>query len=534
MPLTPRLRSGPFRPGKPLDPRTLGGVRRGLTVVLVAFAVLVALRLDETPVGSLTDDAFYVAMARSLAAGHGPVVQAGPDAPAANPGLFPPGYPLMLAPLAFAQPHGLDLLKLVGVLASLAFVGLAWRLGRDDDSTHSVLILACVALNPWTVAWAGRITSDVPYAAIALAALLLGRGLVDGRAPSPRRYAAVVILAGLAMLTRTIGLAVLLAIVATLLGHRRWARAGVVLVGTAATQLVLLLPGWSAGVLWLGDGYRAQVLAHHAGPGARAAFMAHNLVGYAKELPVLMVPMFGRALDARLGAVAVWLQAAVAVALLALVAIGAVRRHRDAPDDATSPLLLWYAGFTLLALANFDGWPSGVQTRLLLPLLPALWWWALRGAPGAGVRAGLVIVALVACLGHNAWRVARPLEETSARAGHGFVDPGDGAAWIAANTAPGDVLMAQEPLARHVRLDHPVIALGEPGSNAPDLAQMEARAARYGARWLLLAPALEGTPRRLDATGARWKALLSGAGRTPAWEDPALAISVYRVHAGAE
>ncbi len=527
MPLNPRFRSSPFGPGRPLDPRTLGGVRRGLTVVLVAFAVLVALRLDETPIGSLTDDAYYVAMARSLAAGHGPVVQAGPDVPAANPGLFPPGYPLLLAPMAFAQPHGLDLLKLVGVLASLAFVGLAWRLGRHDDSTHSVLILACVALNPWLVAWAGRVTSDVSFAAIALGALLLGRGLVDGRAPSPRRYAAVIVLAGLAMLTRTIGLAVLLALVASLAGRRRWVRAGVVLAGTAATQLVLLLPGWSAGALWLGDGYRAQVLAHHAGFGARAAFMGHNLLGYAQELAVLMIPAFGGPLSARLGAAAVWLQGAVALALLVVIAVGAARRRQDDPDDATSPLLLWYAGFTLLALANFEGWPSGVQTRLLLPLLPALWWWALRGAPGPGARAVLVIAALLACLGHNAWRVARPLEEASAHAGHGFVDPGDGADWFAANTAPGDVVMAQEPLPRHVRLDRPVVALGE-----PDLARMQARAATHGARWLLLAPSLEGPPRRLDDEGERWHSLLAGAGWTPAWQDPALAISVYRLPPG--
>lgn len=529
MPLSPRFRTGPFGPGRPLDPRALGGVRRCLTLVLVAFAVLVALRLEETPVGSLTDDAYYIAMARSLAAGQGPVVQPGPDAPAANPGLFPPGYPLLLAPLAWAQPHGLDLYRLVGVLAALAFVGLAWRLGRRDDPAPSVLILTCVALNPWLVAWTGRITSDVAFAALALAALLLARALVDGRAPSPRRYAAVVILTGLAMLTRAVGLAVLLAVVASLLGRRRWARAGIVLAGTAATQLALLLPGWSAGAMWLGDGYRAQLLAHHAGFAARAAFMGRNLAGYAMELPVLMVPAFGAPLAARLGAAATWLQAATALALLAVVAVGAARRRRDDPDDATSPLLLWYAGFTLLALANFDGWPSGVQTRLLLPLLPALWWWALRGAPGRGARAALVIVALVACLGHNLWRVARPLEEASARAGHGFVDPGDGAAWFAANTAPGDVVMAQEPLARHVRLDRPVIALGE-----PDLARMRERAAQYGARWLLLAPALEGGPRRLDATGARWKDLLAGAGLAPAWEDPALAISVYRLPAAGD
>ena len=63
-------------------------------------------------------------------------------------------------------------------------------------------------------------------------------------------------------------------------------------------------------------------------------------------------------------------------------------------DEGRGRARLWllYLGFYGLALVNFDGWPSGVQARLLLPVLPLLYVLLLRGldaGPGAA-RAALV------------------------------------------------------------------------------------------------------------------------------------------------
>jgi hypothetical protein len=503
----------------------LSGARFRLAAIalLLAFAALTVLRRDETPVGSLTDDAYYIEMARSLAAGLGPVVEVGPDVPTGNPGLFPPGFPLLLSPLARAQPEALDALKLVPWLGALALLGLTWRLARDDDAATRLALLACLALNPWVVTWSVRVVSDLPFAALALGALLAARPLSRDRPLSIATMTAVILLTGAAMLVRSIGLAVLLAILATLARRRRWLRAGVLLTGVAVTQAVLWLPGWSAGAAWLSDGYRTQLMAHHRGFGERAAFMAGNLGGYLRELPVVMIPAFGQPLTARLGPAAAALQTMLAVMLLALLLRGAYHRLRDKADDS-SALLLWYLGFTTLALANFDGWPSGVQTRLLLPLLPLLWWLVLAAVPAGHRRRGLLAAALLACLAHNGWRVAHPLGAASAVAGRGFVDPGAGADWIADHTAATDIVIATDPLPRHVRLNRPVIALGD-----PDLARMTAHAARYGARWLLLAPAVHGPPGRLDETGERWREVLQSAGWTPAWSDSLRAVSLYRL-----
>lgn len=500
-----------------------GRLRLAAIVLLLAFAALAFLRRDETPIGSITDDAYYVEMARSLAAGLGPVVQVGPDVPANNPGLFPPGFPLLLSPLAHARPEALDALKLVPWLGALALLGLAWRLARDDDAATRLALLACIALNPWVVTWSVRVVSDLPFAALALGALLLTGRMSGNRPFSFATMAAVILLTGTAMLVRSIGLAVLLAILATLAQRRHWLRAGLLLTGIAATQAVLLLPGWSAGPAWLGDGYRAQLLAHHRGLGERAAFMANNLWGYLRELPVLMIPAFGQPLTAWLGPVAAALQTTLAIILVVLMARGAHHRLRDKSDDSLA-LLLWYLGFTTLALANFDGWPSGVQTRLLLPLLPLLWWLVLAAVPAGHLRRGIVVVTMVTCLAHNGWRVVHPLGAASVVAGRGFVDPGAGEEWIAANTAATDVVMAGDPLARHVRLNRPVIALGD-----PDFARMKARAVTFGARWLLLAPSVQGPPGRLDDAGERWGKVLQSEGWTPAWSDSLRAISIYRL-----
>ena len=80
--------------------------RTHLTIALVVLtsAVLVLLRLGSMPVGASTDDAYYVEMARSLAEGRGPVIHLHDETGSWPPDVFPPGFPLLLAPLAFGIP----------------------------------------------------------------------------------------------------------------------------------------------------------------------------------------------------------------------------------------------------------------------------------------------------------------------------------------------------------------------------------------------------------------------------------------------
>ncbi|MBM4132066.1 hypothetical protein FJ250_13755, partial [bacterium] len=201
----------------PLPPplRRLDAGRALTAAVVLAFALLVALRFDEAPVGAMTDDAIYVETARSLAEGLGPALNVGPDAPAADPGIFPPGFPLLLAPLALAFPASLAALKAVPLLAALLLLPLCRRLPAPDVGADAVAarvaLPALVLLNPWVVGWAGRVLSDLPYTALSLAALLLFEPWRRAPRPAAGSTLRLALLAASALLVRSVGLALLLA-----------------------------------------------------------------------------------------------------------------------------------------------------------------------------------------------------------------------------------------------------------------------------------------------------------------------------------
>ena len=534
----------------PLSPRfpRLDAPRAATVAVVAAFALLVSLRFDEAPVGAMTDDAVYVETARSLAEGRGPVLQVGPDAPAANPGIFPPGFPLLLAPLALARPDSLAALKAVPLLAGLLLLPLCRRLevpgiagGPDGEAVVARVVLpALVLLNPWVVGWAGRVLSDLPYTALSLAALLLFESWRRATRPAPGRTLLLALLAGLALLVRSVGLALLLAMALDLAAGRKWRHLLVLAVPLGLTQAVLLLPGWSSGGAFTAA-YQAQLLGHSDGPGARAAFVAANAAGYLRELPVALWPWFGAPLrrwgEAQgAGGLLAAAQYGAGAALLGLAAMGWRAQRRDPRTRDRSRLWLLYLGLLTLALLNFDGWPSGVQSRLLLPMMPLLYALVLGGVlalargrvPGRERRwlAAATALLLLGSLGHNAWRVVRPLRAAAGAGAEAWADPGAGAGWLRVHAGPDAVVMTTDPLARHVHLRLPAIGCGDT-LTAPALRR---RAARYGAGWLVVGPPGGALPGAADrARTVDTVARTEPGWFPPAWAEPGGSTRIYRL-----
>ena len=532
-------------------PRRFAAGLATMTVV-AAFALLVALRFDEAPVGAMTDDAVYVETARSLAEGRGPVLHVGPDAPAANPGIFPPGFPLLLAPLALAFPASLAALKAVPLLAALFLLPLCRRLpgagaadGADrDEGVVRAALPALVLLNPWLVAWATRVLSDLPFTALSLAALLLFEPWRAAPRPAPGRTLSLAALAGLALLVRSVGLALLLAMAIDLALGRRWRHLVALALPVAAMQALLLLPGWSGGAA-VTAAYHDQLLGHSGGPGARLAFVAAQAAGYLRELPVALWPWFGAPLrrwcEARgAGAALEAVQLATGALLLGLAALGWRAMRRDPRRRDRARLWLLYLALSALALLNFDGWPSGVQARLLLPLLPLLYALLLGGALALGRRraadrgrawlVGVTVLLLLGSLGHNAWRVARPLHAAGGGDSGAWADPGAGARWLRDRAVPGAVVMATDPLARHIHLRLPAIGCGD----TLTAAALQRRAAAYGARWLVAGTPGGGLPGAADRAGAVAAAVAAApASWAPAWAEAGGPTRIYRLEAGA-
>ncbi len=331
----------------------------------VAVAAVAGASLSRSLVGVFYDDGIYLALARSLAEGHGYRLLYLPGAPAAVH--YPFLYPLFLAALWKLDPSfpaNLALLKganaaLLGAFAALLVLYLdrrltqrTWRLALLVTAATTVLPLVIVA----TVLF-----SEPLFLVLLVAACWAGDA---ARTATERRRAWTLaalagVLAGAASLTRTLGVVVVAAVPLSLLLVRRPRAALVAGVAGAAC-----LAPW---LLWAGH-HRADVdPALLAGYGlysdllAQAGWATVSAAGVGDVLrplaAVALAPLHG------------WLRFFFGVPALALLAAGLVSLLRRAPALAWSlvgyfaVILVWpfgpdrflWAAWPLLAVLFFAG-----------------------------------------------------------------------------------------------------------------------------------------------------------------------------------
>ncbi len=474
--------------------------RIGLAIVVVTGAIFMILRFGEFPVGASMDDAYYIEMARSLTEGRGPVIHLNGMGPGWRPSIFPLGFPLLLSPLALLAPASVQIFKLLPMLAVAGLVPVCLLLARPTAVRRGLALTALVCLNPWTIGYSVKVFSDLPFAFVSLAAVLLFLDLADVPRPGRSRFAVLVIVSASAIMIRTIGLALPVAMAVYWLLHGRWRRALILSGGVAAALLPHALANREAGGGLITRGYLQQVFSGVGTLGSRVALMAENLIGYLKELPVVLVPVFGNPLEnlaARVGLGAVYgpLQLAVGIVLVGGIVWGLILAGRM--DRGRSRFLAIYLAVYGGVLLNFSGYPSGVQPRLLLPVLPLLILVLLEvldrpfGARRRHAFWPAVALLLSLSLLHNGYRTARPLYSTPDAAGKIVPDPGLGADWIRDNTGPEDLVMVRRPLRQHIHFLRPVVGYGTVGRK-----ELDRRIERFGVDYIFLGP---GEP---DATTA--------------------------------
>jgi hypothetical protein len=198
-------------------------------------------------VGIWQDDSTYLITAQALAEGSGYRHVETPGEPLQTK--YPILFPALLAGVFFFfpdYPGNLWLLLAPGALLAGAFVVLSalyLRRVLDEPSPWIAVAVGLAALSPEIFSLVRFAMSDLPYACLAVAALLC-LDLSDDPEASSRRHrgllAAGGVLIGAAVLTRSFGLTLALAALATLLLRRRAVDAallGAVVVGMA-------LPWW--------------------------------------------------------------------------------------------------------------------------------------------------------------------------------------------------------------------------------------------------------------------------------------------------
>lgn len=322
-------------------------------VGLAAVHVLVGLLLYEPTLFPGGDNAGYLILGEALRGGEGYRDLYLPGAPLHAK--YPPVLPAILALVGAVG--GLQLSKLAMLACTGAAVWATARLGRRLVGEPAALVAAgLLALNPTLLEYGHYVLSEAPFTLLILLALLAaGRG--------DRRGVALAIAAGAgAFLTRTAGLAVLLALPAAWALRGEWRRAAV---GASAAAAVML--GWAAFQGWAAPeqaGYLRELAlvdpydpaAGSVGLAGLVARAASNLWAYASG--VVPQTLFGP------GSVGgAYVPAGLAVSLVFLV--GWARSSGRLPGPPEMFVLL-YGG--LIAI-----WPSvWTDRRFLLPALPLL------------------------------------------------------------------------------------------------------------------------------------------------------------------
>ena len=374
----------------PADPTPLRtpGISRTITrfllaAILLGSCLLSFLLLRTDRFGAYHDDGIYVTTTKAMIEGHGYRIMSLPDEPAQTK--YPPFYPFLLSLIWRVYPEfpqNLTPMMLLSVVATLSFLLVTWSyLVKNDYATHwqALIVVAMTALNWRTMILATSVYSEMLFALLAVAALHVTEK--HEKSANPLRAGLIAgVFSGLAFLTRSSGIALVISVAVYFMLRKQWKKA---LLPVAVASVFVI--GWIAwcyfnktGSQGLNSPYYTSYLGHlnqvvgdlQAQSGSsRAAILvgvaAQNLVGgVLVSLPLVCA---GLRYDAFAGLSGYGLLAAFCATflILVLIAMGFFR-------SLTERVRLLHI-YVLACLGLYLFWLPGISyDRFLMPLLPFL------------------------------------------------------------------------------------------------------------------------------------------------------------------
>ena len=186
-----------------------------LIVILSGSTLFYVVNITPNAFGPYHDDSVYVVMAKALATDQGYRIISLPNEP---PQTKSPPFYLLLLSLVWRIypkfPENLVPMMVLSILATIASLALCWLyLVKHNYSTawRSLLIVSLVAMNWRTVILATGIYSEMTYLAISITTLYLAEDY-EGRKGNWLRGVGLGFMLGLAFLTRSSGITLLLAV----------------------------------------------------------------------------------------------------------------------------------------------------------------------------------------------------------------------------------------------------------------------------------------------------------------------------------
>ena len=332
-------------------------------------------------VGSFDDDANYILTARALLAGKG--LTGALVSGNSVIGAYPPGYPLLIAPIQWAFPGDSAFvpLRVFSALCGAAVLPLTWgwmrRRSMPPSTRAAVMVL--LALDPVLATFSTMVMAETSFL-VALLALLVAADCWDraGRLwcwPA----AAVVLLSAAEVWLKEAGIGLVAGIALWYWLRRQWGRGVIVLAGVGVSLLPVLVGRLVEGIPLAGARYTEELNNYYRGGLVHRVLVVvpHNLVQWLfVALPATVVAFVSPV--RWLPTPGYWFGWQVAVFTLVGLVV-AIRRHRDLTVVAV-PV---YAAMTLL-------YPFINQRRVILVLPVVLAWYAV------GVHATVSVVARAA------------------------------------------------------------------------------------------------------------------------------------------
>jgi hypothetical protein len=374
------------------------GYRVAAAFLLFVHAYL-AWSLRVPGLSGAADDSMYLLLARALRSwSYAELWTVG------NPthAMYPPGYPGLLALVGATGPAHVGLAVSLNIALSVAALGLTAVLAGRVAPWLAVAVLVVCVPNPTLVHLAGAVMSEPLFTTLSLGAVLL----LATDAPTARTRAVAGALAIAAALTRSIGVVLVIAMLAEWSLQRRW-RPVVVLAACACltvgawTGWTVLAPHRAAGASYVADALLAPAAATPPPSGATAGdgvtraqrprdvddSRAQEMQPWLKMAVTLATRVPQRAIGyvtshlpgalAQPNVTATRIDEALSLVVLLLAGgIGFVRLHRW--HRLTAVYVAAYAGLLLI-------WPYGA-TRFLAPVLPIVVLMLLAGIWTAGSR----------------------------------------------------------------------------------------------------------------------------------------------------
>jgi hypothetical protein len=215
-----------------------------LVITLSVLCVLYFAVLAPERFGGYHDDSIYATTAKALATGQGYRVISLPYEPAQTK--YPPFYPFLLSLIwrAYPQfPENIVWMMMLSAISTLSFLVLTYRyltkLGYASR-WQALVVVGLAGINWRTIILATGLYSEMPYAALSVLALHLADRDANKNVDWLGRFVLGTV-AGLAFLTRSSGLALLMALGIFYALRRQWSK-GATVVGIGG----LFVLGWIA------------------------------------------------------------------------------------------------------------------------------------------------------------------------------------------------------------------------------------------------------------------------------------------------